>query len=515
MSTDNPDVTIGAVTEMNRYWQIVSDLLGGTLAMRKAGTRHLPQWPKEDNNSYKDRLSRSTLFPAFAETVKNMAGRVFSSGIILGDDVPEEIVNWCEDIDQRGNNLSVFANEWFKQALAYGLSHVLVDYPQTDGIKTKAQEKASGIRPYAVAIHPKSILGWKFKDNKLVQFRFMEIIEDDDGEFGVAEIQQIRVLEIGRWRIFRKSKEGSWTLHDEGTFTMDRIPLVTYFTGHRVGSMGVIPPLMELAHLNITHWQSQSDQRNILHIARVPILAAINANDATGPDGSMVPWEMTVGTSSAVRLNGENADLKFVEHTGKSIEAGRQDLQDLIDEMRMAGGRLLYRESNTAKTAAQANEEANEKTSPLESMGENFQDAIAQMFQFMAEWTALNEGGHVEIDGNYDMDYAPEVSLPILRGMADAGQLSIESLFDEVKRRGVISDSLKWEDELKRIESQRSRIDAQVLAALVAAKTAGNVSPESLWQYISTGRLPADDWATEAAKVENPTDYQGVNDGQQ
>lgn len=35
------------------------------------------------------------------------------------------------------------------------------------------------------------------------------------------------------------------------------------------------PPLIELAHLNVKHWQSQSDQDNILHVIRVPILVRI------------------------------------------------------------------------------------------------------------------------------------------------------------------------------------------------------------------------------------------------
>jgi hypothetical protein len=34
------------------------------------------------------------------------------------------------------------------------------------------------------------------------------------------------------------------------------------------------PPLLNLALLNIKHWQSQSEQDNILHVARVPLLVA-------------------------------------------------------------------------------------------------------------------------------------------------------------------------------------------------------------------------------------------------
>ncbi|GGY87664.1 DUF4055 domain-containing protein [Shewanella fodinae] len=511
MSIESPDTAIETVNKMDRDWQIVRALLGGTRAMRDAGVKYLPKWPKEEDEAYKDRLCRSTLFPAFAETVKNMTGRVFSNGIALGDDVPANIALMCDNIDQQGNNLAVFCNEWFKLGLAFGLRHVLVDFPPTEGITTQAEEKQAGVRPYAVGIHPDNILGWRFTNGVLTQFRFKEKIETDDGEFGTAVVDQIRVLEIGKWRTFRKDEGGSWTLHGEGTFSMNHIPLVQFYSGERFGGMGAVPPLMELAHLNVTHWQSQSDQRNILHVARVPILAAVNAGDTVNPaTGQLVPWEMTVGSSSAVRINGDGADLKFVEHTGKSIEAGRQDLQDLIDEMRMAGARLLYRESNAVKTAAQANEEANEKTSPLETMGNNFADAVSMMLQFFAEWTGQTEGGHVTIDGNYDIDYAPEVTLPVLRGMADNGQISVETLFEEVQRRGVLSDSIKWGDEVKRINEQRSRLDPQVLSALITAKTAGAISPESLWGYIVKGQVPDGDWTSESAKVQNPTDYSGV-----
>jgi hypothetical protein len=41
-----------------------------------------------------------------------------------------------------------------------------------------------------------------------------------------------------------------------------------------------ISPLRDLAYLNVKHWQSQSDQDTILHVARVPILA-ISAGTTT------------------------------------------------------------------------------------------------------------------------------------------------------------------------------------------------------------------------------------------
>lgn len=505
-TNDSPDVVLGAIALMQDDWTLVSALLGGTKAMRAAGVAYLPKWPKEEPDSYQDRLNLSTLLPAYAETVKNMTGRVFARPITLGDEVPDDIAAWCsDDVDLRGNNLDVFASEWFRIGLGYGLAHCLVDFPRAEGIKTKAQEKDAGVRPYAVMVKPTQVLGFRYRFSSgrpiLTQFRYIEQIEEESGEFGTELIQQIRVIEENRWRIYRNTEGSGWVIHEDGVNTLGKVPVVTFYTG-QTGVMTAKPPLLELAHLNVTHWQSQSDQRNLLHVARVPILVAINAGDSLGPDGMPVPWEMTVGSSAATRLQGEGADLKYVEHGGQAINAGRQDLQDLLEEMRMAGARLLSRVDQAVKTAAQANEEAAEKISALEAMGNNFEDAVDQVLQLFADWTKQATGGFATIEGNYDADYAPEVSLPVLKQMADAGFLSQETLFNEVKRRGVISDSLKWEDEKLRIEEQRGKLDAQVLAQLMVAKAGKNISEQSLWDYISNGRIPGVPWLTEAAAID-------------
>ncbi len=62
---------------------------------------------------------------------------------------------------------------------------------------------------------------------------------------------------------------------------------------------------MDLAYINIMHWQSQSDQDNILHVARAPILFGKGI-----PEGTVVK----IGVDSEIICNAEGADFKFVEH---------------------------------------------------------------------------------------------------------------------------------------------------------------------------------------------------------
>src|SRR5690606_22200845 len=221
---------------MREDWALVSALLGGTKAMREAGETYLPKWPKEDKESYEERLSRSTLLPAFSETVKNMTGRVFARSITLGDEVPANIREWVtDDIDLQGNNLDVFADEWFRTALGYGICHCLVEYPQVEGVRTVAEERATGVRPYAVLIKPEQVLGWRYRlvNGKpfLTQFRYRETIDEEVGAFGVESIEQIRVLEPGKWTVYRKSEGSStWSVHEQGVSSLNKIPLVTFYT---------------------------------------------------------------------------------------------------------------------------------------------------------------------------------------------------------------------------------------------------------------------------------------------
>ena len=424
--------------------------------MRAAGKALLPQYPAEKDDTYRERLALSTLLPAYAETVASSTSRVFAEPLQLGEDIPEPIKLFCSDIDLGGNDLNSWSVEWFREALAKGLCHAMIEHEPTldaEGnklYKTVAEEQAAGVRPYAVIIKPGQVLGWRFDGGKLMQVRYMESVEVADGDFGVKFVDQVRVLEPGSWRTYRKpEKGGAWVAEASGSTNLTYIPWVTFYTG-RTGPMTAKPPLLELAHMNVKHWQSQSDQDNLLHVARVPLLFVFTDNEE---------FQLTISSASATRMP-KDGNAKYVEHTGAAITAGRDSLNDLVDDMRMAGAKLLQKDKQAVKTAAQVNEEAAQELSPLARLAGQFADCIAQLLQILADYGSLGDGGRVEMRGNFDSDFAPEVSLPNLISMANSGKLSDETLYSEMQRRGVISDELDWEDEKARIEEQGPALGA-------------------------------------------------------
>ena len=432
---------------MGPDWDLVTTLLGGTEAMRKAGKKYLPQFPAEKDVFYADRLSRSTLFNGFRRTVDTMSGKPFSEPMKFGADVPLDIKGYADNIDLEGRNLQAFAHEVFWTSLAYGLSHILVDHPETPAGLTLAEQKSGGARPYFVHIKPTQIKGWRSERiagaETLTQLRICETVSVPVGEWSVQSIDQIRVLEPYRFLIYRKNDKGDWILFDEGPVSLGAIPLATVYTG-RTGFMTAVPPLMDLAYLNVEHWQKASDLSNILHVASVPILFGAGFADDT---------DILVGTQKAVSSDSPDAKLTYVEHQGHAIGAGRSELQDIEDRMRVLGANLLVsNQSGNRTTATEKSIDSAEADSALSLAALNLQDSLGEALQYVAKWQGLDSGGSVVVYRDFDDIVNDTAKGDVLMKMKGEGCISAQSVFEIAKTvLGIVPESMTWDNEQARM----------------------------------------------------------------
>lgn len=450
-----------AVTKMAQAWELCEALMEGTAEMRSEGKKYLPQWPAEENEAYRARLATAVLFPAFSRTVETLAGKPFSKALTLSEDMPEDVRTWCSDIDREGRNLQSFAADCMTAALAYGLGGILVEYPDASkvptnaaGVRTMEDERRAGLRPYFVHIEAEQILGWRVKKGQILMLRLMECVEEDDGEFGTKDVEQVRVLTPGAWQVWRipegKQEWKDAVIHDQGVTTLDFVPFVPYY-GKRTGFMMARPPLMEVAHLNVAHWQSASDQQTILHAARVPILFLKNLGDMVDDTGKK--REVVIGASSAIQGNTPDADAKFVEHSGAAIAAGRTDLQDLEERMRQAGAELLVIKPGQV-TATQTGVENAVAMCALQRITLDLQDALNLALQYLGAWVKIPKAGTVTLFNDFGVGSLAEASAELLLKANTAGKLSDETFRDELRRRGVLSGAVDEQTEVSRLESQ-------------------------------------------------------------
>ena len=449
--------TSAAVEAMQPDLQKVRALMGGTKAMRKAGELYLPRWPMEDQQGYAFRLKTSTLYNAFSRTVNNMASKPFTEPV-KWTDIDPIVEAWFDNIDLQGHNLHTFAHTTFKQGLQDGLTHVLVEYPRTvkDGqsiAPTLADERNLGLRPYVVHINQSQILGWLSETvngvEVLSQIRIMECVDVIDGEYGAKQIEQVRVLTPGAWQTFRKvesvDKDTNWALYEEGTNSLDFIPLKTYYA-NQTGFMAAEPPLLDLADLNIKHWQSTSDQDSILHTARVPILAITGVTE----DDKII-----IGGKSALMLP-IGAEAKFVEHSGAAIEAGRNSILDLEAQMESMGAELLIAQPGD-KSATEAALDTAQEQSQLASMAASLEDFLDEVVDVMAKWANLPDQGDIDVFDDFSsIGVNAQTVQPFVTSLVtlvNTGLLSPESAFLELQRYGITNPDMEWEAEQEKIQA--------------------------------------------------------------
>lgn len=437
-----------AYLRMAPRWRMIDVLLGGTEAMRAAGEEFLPQYDNESTKNYQSRLQRATLLNMAEQTLDTLAGKPFREAIVLDEDVPPQIEALAEDVDMQGNNLQAFARSWFREAWAKGFSHVLVEHPtpeaKTDAEgeqrqRTLADDRAEGLRPYWVHIKPECLIA-AYSAIVLGQevLTHVRILEKSVERVGWEEVEvvRVRVLEPGTWQVWAPNEKGDeWHVESEGTTSLDYIPLVTFYAGKRIGLMECKPPLTDLAHLNVAHWQSSSDQRNVLTVSRFPILAA---------SGVPADQKVNIGPNNFLTTEAAEGKWYYVEHTGAAIAAGQTDLSSLEDQMATYGAEYMRKKPGDETATGRALDAA-ESSSYLAATVRDFQDCIELAMQYTAHWLGLEEGGSAKVNADVDLSEADAAELDALLKMRAQRDISRKTLLDEMQKRSVLSDDFDEE----------------------------------------------------------------------
>lgn len=491
-------------------WWMIEALLGGTESMRQAGERYLPRYEKETHQSWLHRLQKATLLNYFRKTVSGYVGKPFGSPLKIPDEFPPHLEDFCKDVDGSGTPLDLFALTAFMGGVSKGIVHVLIDFPMGNADDTAAEDATR--KPYAVIIAPEALIGARSEtiDGKevLTQVRIMQIEVVPDGEFGEILKPSIRVLYRDHWEIWTKMarRKDKWELASSGPNSLGEIPLVTFYAD-KEGFMRSRPPLLDLAHVNVAHWQSASDQRNILSVTRFPILVAtgINPQGNTGanPTGAA---NLEIGPNSLWTLRDKDADLKFVEHSGAAIAAGRVDLEDLKAEMAILGLQLLMPANSGNPTATAKALDGAEAISELQSIVMNFEIFLNQILRQVDKWYGVSDDEaddtkKVKVDEDYVISLDLANNMATLLALRGRGDISRKAILDAAKRRGILPETFDFDEDADQLE-----IEAKIQQALNPMLPTMGAKPGKMTDPIPGKKQPpaADDAEDDDDEDENP-----------
>lgn len=470
----SPDTTSGAYDVMAPRWQMLDAVLAGTEEMRAAGTLYLPVHPAESPVGYDNRRQRAILMNVLELTLDSLGGRPFTEKIKTSDVLPE-LEPLMIDMDTQGTTLDAFCRAWFREGLAKGFSHVMVDMPrleqQPGQVRTLADDRAEARRPYCVRVCPENLIFARAEivngQEVLVHVRIRENEILPDG-FGERCVERIRVLEPGRVEIWENQKrspnaKAKWVLVDQYETSLPVIPLITFYAT-REALMLSKPPLLDLAFLNIAHWQSQSDQTNILTVTRFPMLACSGVSDEEGI--------IKIGPNQILTTADSQGKFYYVEHAGNAIAAGRDDLGELEKKMSAYGAQFLKEQPDRQAATSRILDSA-ETMSPLGAMTTNFAQDVGRMLDLMALWIGKPPGtigGRVELDSAFDLDETTQWELQILQLTRQNRDISRKAFLEELIRRRVLSQEYD-------IELDETELTDEMSTGMMGAAAAVDLNP--------------------------------------
>jgi hypothetical protein len=416
---------------MEAHWILIEDLLQGTYGMRRKHRRYLPQEPREQDESYDNRLARSVCPPYYQRLERMLAGMLTRKPVRLND-TSDAIREQLFDVDMQGNDLNVWTYETTRKMVRYGHIGVLVDAP------------ADGGRPYWVTYTPRQILGWRSeaKEGKqeLIMLRLAETVTTPDGIYGEKVVQQIRVLTPGQYQLHQKQDTGDFRIVDEGTTSISEIPFSVAYA-NRLGYMESRPPLEDIAELNLKAYQVQSDLDNQLHISAVPMLAFYGFPSSAE--------EVSAGPGEAIAFPAEGR-AEYIEPQGRSFEAQFKRLEGIAQQINELGLSAVLGQKLSAETAEAKRIDRSQGDSTMMVIAQNVQDMIDNCLQYHAQYLGQdNAAGSATVNRDFVGARLDPADIKELRELYSAQVIGKETLLKELADGEVFSDDFDVDNEME------------------------------------------------------------------
>jgi hypothetical protein len=458
--SESPFVRSLEVIAMMPDWGVMAAVTRGTNYIRDLCETYLPQEPREDDDAYQTRVDRSVLSPYTSRLIETAAGAILRKPIhIEGDPYWLEL---AQNIDGLGSNINEYARRALVSSLTYGHSAVLVDYPAATEARNLAEERAMGRRPYFVHVDAPQIWGWRKEPgtNRLLQVRIHDYDVRPLNEFGEEQVEEMRVIYPGRYDLYTLGQE-LVEFTATGGYSLDEIPLVPIYSNRR-GLLVSQPPLLDIANLNITHYQRQADLIHALHIAAMPTLVLEGWDDTTG--------SATMGVNYAIAMQPGNKAY-YVQADATSFDAQMQELQSLEGQMSTLGVTKLFGQKFVAESAEAKRIDQAQSNSVLSIISQELESALNQAFAFAAQYVGM-EPPEITIDRDFDYYRLIGQDVSVLAQLNQMGKISDAMLLEVLRRGEVLPDNINIEDEL----------EASTTNALALPEAAENTGDEDMEQ---------------------------------
>src|SRR5215207_4686346 len=453
-AADDPRSPSADYLAQSEAYRLIEAAMSGAAHVRGSKETFLPKFPAETLDEYERRLASAPWRPEFVDCLRNIAARPFSKPVSLQGAFSGRIKAFAEDVDTLGNNLHVFAAHTFWMGVGFGLQGILVDYPTMQPGMTLADERRSGARPYWVQVPAQNLVAVRVAlingKTVVVHARIRETVKVPDGRFGEKQVEQVRVFEPGHWELWRANERDEMVQVAEGALALPRIPLALFYTGSRLAyGTHPRPPLTDLADMQMELYRALSREDEVLTFAGSPMLTANGMAPPTrGEIIEIGPKRILFAPNSGTG----QTSWDFIQPAADNIRAIGEHIKRIEDDMRRLGLQPLLPRSGDL-TATVGALEAAKAHSAVEAWANALQDALEQALLFTSELMGEQPTAEVSVHTDFGVDLDGGSELDHLLKARMAGEISRETYWAEMQRRGKLGPQFDPKEEEERLEA--------------------------------------------------------------
>jgi hypothetical protein len=444
-------------------WVICADATGPMLADADRSKYILQPNPtdksKENRERYKQYKARAVWYGFTTRTVAGMTGAAFRKPPQVS--LPAGLDYALNNVDGEGVGLIQQSASTLASVIKTGRHALFVDHPKTDGETSRADMLANAIRPFIRSLGALEIRNWRTETvggiTKLSMIVLHEIVAEPD-DFGDADIEQYRVLRLTNsvytvetWR--KAPNTNDWLIYEQPFAPLksngkpfSEIPL--YFIGSTNNDAKVDDsPIFDLAQLNIAHFRNSADYEDAAYLVGQPqlCLAGLDEQWVTMLEKKGV----YLGARSALPLPaGGSATLLQAAPNTMIFEAMAQK-----EKQAVSLGARLVEQGGAVKTATQAAGEQNVQHSVLSLCVSNTNEAYNKALAAMGEYAGEPGKSEFAINDEFVEFKLDAQMLAALIAAWQSGKFPETDLWANLRKYGLIDESKSDEDIKSELEA--------------------------------------------------------------
>jgi hypothetical protein len=444
----------------------------------------------ESPEAYKVRLSRvgSAFEPHYTKLRDLVVGSALRHPSVRPETLSPEWEAFLDNVSLNGESIDAFARRVLAQAIDGGFAGILTDYPTVEAELSVADEKAMGLRPYFVPVQADDILAFRSTVEaervgeqvsygvRLTHLRLRETISevDPEDEFNELRLPAVSVYDLEgsgaesrvRYRQFVLRRQSDslerYVVETDTYLSIPLIPFVPCYGAIPDAHMVCRPLLLDIARLNLSHWQASADLAHSLSLTATPVFTV------TGVQGTE-----PIRTDRALFLDDPAARATWEGAPVDGAQVTMERLDALAAAMQSLATVTLTKKANGVESAQAKLLDANQSDSLVGVIVDQLEDSLNRALAIAAlyrEW----EPATIALSRDFTDNGLDAPTITALASVHTAGGFSHRTLLEVYQHGEVFAGIDGWtvEDELQRCEEEAGEMAKRSAAMLALSEPA-------------------------------------------